>query len=189
MKIKPSERMCDKYQHLNRSKLIEVTDSLSESLLKLPQEFACLSALDNSLLGPDIQHTNLVTSSAWKTTIGSCAEESHCVVESELPATLESPVLVLTGMVAIPVVAMAAETLSELFICLGLCMSDTRLNIIIGKGQIVGCCDGTVIRLLLEAPLATIHPVLVILVSIDTCEDMKIRTMRYVQKKLPPVFS
>jgi hypothetical protein len=129
--LKLIKHICNQYQHLNPSKLVEVTNTLPESLLKLPQQFTCLPTLHNSLLGPDIQHANLVTSSAWKATIGSRAKESHCVVEPKLPATLVSPVLVITGMVAIPVVAVTAEALSELFICLGLRMLNTRLNIIV----------------------------------------------------------
>jgi len=149
------------YKHLDSSELIEVANALPESLLKLPQQFACLSALNNSLLGPNIQHTNFVTSSARKTTIGSCAEESHCIVESELPATLISPVLVVARMIGIPVIAVTAEALSELAICLRLCVSGTSLNVVVGKSKIVGGCDGSVVGLLLEAPLATIHPVLI----------------------------
>lgn len=130
-------------------------------MLKLPQQLACLPAFDNSLLGPDVQHANLVTSSTRKSTIGSRTKEGHCIIETKLPTTLKSPVLVLARMVAVPVVAVTTKGLSEFRIQLRLRMSDTRLNIVIRKGEVVGSCDSTVVGLLLEAPFSAIHPVLV----------------------------
>lgn len=154
--------MYERYQCLDSSKLVEVANSLSETLLKLPQQLACLPAFNNSLLGPDVQHANLVTTSTRDLTISSSTKEGHCIVEAELPATLKSPVLVLARMIAVPVAAVTAEGLLELSIRLRLRISNTRLDVVIGKSEIIGSCDGTVVGLLLEAPLSAVHPVLVL---------------------------